>query len=109
MTLQTVAHCRGMNLAFYIDGILVRVAGKTESVRSRCDQLDVGYVFYGADLMATRAAHSDRGMNRLALGLVFMAGDAGRGIGLRVERHWMFRGGNRTNQDEYRDEAADCA
>jgi hypothetical protein len=31
-------------------------------------------------------------MNRLALGLVFVTADAGRGIGLRVERDWMLFG-----------------
>ena len=55
------------------------------------NQLYASDILRGADFVATGAAHRDRGMHRLALGFVFMTGEAGRRIRLRVQRHRMLR------------------
>src|SRR5271166_3934405 len=60
VALEAVPHCRGMDFTFYVGGILVGVAGKTESGWSGRDQLDVRYVFDCADLVATGTTHGDR-------------------------------------------------
>lgn len=67
------------------------MAGQAESLRRRGNQLDAGDVFIDANLMATRAAHLDGGMDGLALGLVLVAFQAGLGIGVRFERNWVDR------------------
>jgi hypothetical protein len=100
MALHAVAHRRGMNRAFYICGILIGVAGQTESMGRGRDQLYASDIFRSPNLMATRAAHGDRGMNRLAFGLVFMAGDASGGIRLRVKWNRMFRSERTASEQE---------
>src|ERR1017187_3835316 len=67
VTLYAVAHGWGMNFTFYVGGILVRVAGQTESTGSRRDQLYTRDIFIDSNLVATGAAHGNRGMDRLAL------------------------------------------
>lgn len=39
--------------------------------------------------MTAGASHSDSRVHELALGLVFVTRDAGGGVGVLVERHWM--------------------
>jgi hypothetical protein len=60
VALETVSHCRGMNFTFYVSGIFICVASKTQCIRSGRDQLDVCYVFDCADFMATGTTHGDR-------------------------------------------------
>jgi hypothetical protein len=63
VTLHAVAHGRRMNRTLYVVGILVRVAGQTEGMGSCRDQLYPGDIFRSANLVATGAAHGNRGMN----------------------------------------------
>jgi hypothetical protein len=63
VALKTVSHCGGVNLTFYVGGIFVCVASKTQCVRSGRDQLDVSYIFDCADLMAAGATHGNRRMH----------------------------------------------
>ena len=60
MALEAVAHSRRMDLTLYVGGILVRVASKTQRIRRGRDQLDMSYIFGGANLVAARAAHGNR-------------------------------------------------
>ncbi len=53
MTLHAVAHGRRMDCALYVGGILVSVAGQTESKRSRRDQLYPGDVLIDPNFVAT--------------------------------------------------------
>lgn len=70
---HTVANCRSVNLAFNIRSFFVSVAGDTERYGSGGDQLGAGNVFIDPDLVTTGTPHGNRRMNRLALGLIFMA------------------------------------
>src|SRR5580692_4533662 len=45
-------------------------------------------------------------MNRLAFGLVLMAGQAGGCVRFRVKRHRMFRSVDAASEDEHHDETA---
>ena len=109
MALHAVAHRRGMNRTFYIGSILVGVASQTEGMRSGRNQLYASDILRGANLVATRATHGDRGMHRLSLSLIFMAGKAGGGISLRVERDRMFRSRHTPNKDQDQDETCERA
>ena len=109
MALHAIAHCRRMHRTFNIVGIFIRVASETKPVGRGRDQLDVGYVSNRADFMATGTAHGNRGVHRLALGLVFMAGNASRGISLRIERHRMFLRGNPPGKNKQQQEADERA
>jgi len=109
MTLHAVAHRRRMNRTLYVSGILVRVASETQCVGRGRNQLDVGCISAVADLVASGTAHGHCGMNGLALGLVFMAGDAGRGVRLRIKWNRMFGSEGATSKDEYRNETAQRA
>ena len=104
MALHAVAHRRGMNRTFYIGSIFVGVASQTESMRSGRNQLYASDILRGADLVATGAPHGDRGMHRLSLSLIFMAGKAGGGISLRIKRDRMRRRGHTAGKDEDQDE-----
>lgn len=107
MALHAVAHRRGMNGAFYLCDILIGVAGQTEGMGRGRDQLYASDIFRSANLVATRAAHGDRGMNRLAFGLVFVAGNASGGIRLRVKWNRMFRSERTANEDQDQDETCE--
>ena len=100
MTLDAVAYGRGMNSAFDVGGIFVGVAGQTKSDGRRGDQLYASDISIDANLVATGAAQGDRGMDGLALGFVFVAGDAGGGIGLGIKRNGMLRRGRATGEEE---------
>lgn len=93
MALHTVTYGRGMNGPFQVSGILIRVAGQTESLRSCRNQLYPSDVFDGSNLMATGAAHRNRRMDRLAFGFILVAGEAGGGIRLRIKCDGMLRSG----------------
>src|SRR5580692_2260186 len=80
VALHAVTHSRRMNRTFYVGGILVGVAGQTEGMGRGRNQLYASDIFCGANLVATGAAHGDRGMHRLPLSLIFMAREAGGGI-----------------------------
>jgi len=97
-----------MNSAFYVGGIFVGVAGQTESGGSGGDQLDASDISINADLVATGAAQGDRGMDGLAPGFIFVAGNAGGGIGLGVKRDRMLRSEGAAG-DEENDEAGQGA
>ena len=92
VALHAIAHRRSMNRALDIGSVLVGVAGEAERVGRGRDQLDPGDVFVDPNLVTTGAPHRDRRVHRLAFGLVFVAGDALGGIGVRVQRNRM-RGG----------------
>jgi hypothetical protein len=89
VALEAISRRRWVNLTFDVGGIFVGVAGKTQSVGSGRDQLDVGYISNGADLVAAGATHRDGGVHRLAFGLIFVTGQASGRIGFRIQRHWM--------------------
>lgn len=101
MTLQAVAHGRGMDSAFDVGGIFVGVAGQTESDGSSGDQLDSSNVAIDANFVTTGATEGDRGMDELALGFIFVAGDAGRGIGLGIKRDGMLGRGCAAGEQEH--------
>src|SRR5579871_716142 len=61
-----------MDLALDLGCILVGMAREAQGRWSGRDQLDVGNVFDGPNLVATVAAHRHGRMDRLALGLVFV-------------------------------------
>lgn len=109
MTLQAIAHGWRMDCTFYIGGILVRVASEAQRIWRSRDQLDVGCISGVPDLMAGRAAHADRRMDELALGLVFMAGNASGSVRLRVQRDRMFRSEGAAHKREHHKETAQGA
>jgi len=96
VTLQAIPHSRRMDLALDLGCILVGMAGEAQGRGSGRDQLDVRNVFDGPNLVATIAAHRHGRMDRLALGLVFVASHASRRVGFGIERNWMLGGGNAT-------------
>ena len=100
VALHAVTHSRRMNRTFHVGGILVGVAGQTEGMGRGRNQLYASDIFRGANLVATGAAHGDRGMHRLPLSLIFMAREAGGGIRLRIKRDRMLRRGHRAGKDE---------
>ena len=106
MALDAVAHGGGMNRTFYFGGILVCVAGQAQSLRSGRDQLYASYVFVRPNLVATGAAHRNRGMHGLAFGLVFVACEAGGGIRLGIKRNRMFGRGDAACAHENQDKTA---
>ena len=55
-------------------------------------ELDAGDIFIDADLMAAQAARRHRGVDRLALGLVFVAFQALFGGDVLIQRDRMNRG-----------------
>ena len=87
VALQTIAHRWRMNLASDLGRIFVRMAGKTKLVRRGRDQLYVGDVVVGADLVANGATGGNGGVDSLAPALVFVTLRAGGGIGLGIERN----------------------
>ena len=72
MTLNTVAHRRGMNFPFDVGSLFVGVTTQTKTGRSGGGELDAGDVFVNANFVAGLAAHLNRRMHRLALGFVLM-------------------------------------
>src|SRR5580704_1115594 len=70
------------------------------------DQLYPSDVFIHPNLVATGAARGHRRMDRLAFGLVLMAGKAGGSVRLRVKRYRMFRSVDAASEDEHHDETA---
>lgn len=100
MTLHAVPHGRRMNSAFDVGRTFVGVAGQTKSDGRGGDQLYASDISIDANLVATGAAEGDRGMDGLALGFVFVAGDAGGGIGLGIKRNGMLRRGRATGEEE---------
>lgn len=91
---QTIANRRRVHSTLDVRGIFLGVAGEAELVRRGRDQLYVSVISVDPDFMATQAAHGDRGMDKLALRFVLVAGDAGRGIGLWIEWNRMLRSGH---------------
>jgi hypothetical protein len=89
-----------MDSAFYVGSIFVGVAGQTKSDGSGGDQLHASDIAIDANLVATGAAQRDRGMDGLALGFIFVAGDAGGGIGLGVKWDRMLGGGSAAGEQE---------
>ena len=53
-----------------------RMAGEAERLRGGGDEFHPGHVFVHPDLVATRTAHLDGGMDVLALRLIVVAFDA---------------------------------
>ena len=103
MAFHAVARRRRMHCTFYVGCILVGVAGQTESIGSRRDQLYAGDIFIGTDLVATGAAHRDGRVDRLAFRLVLVAGNAGGRISFRIERHRMLNRVGRPGEDDRKD------
>ena len=63
MALHAVANRRRVNRTLQVGGILIGVAGQTEGMGGRRDEFYPGDIFGSANLMATGAAHGNRGMN----------------------------------------------
>ena len=104
VALHAIANGRWMNRPLISRGVFVGVAGEAQLVGSGGDQLYARDVFVDPDLVATGTAHRNRGVDRLALCLVLVAGDAGGGIRLRVKRHRMFRSGNTAGKHHHHHE-----
>lgn len=100
MTLQAIAHGRRMDSAFDVGGIFVGVAGQAERDGGGGDQLDASHITIHAYLVTTGAAQGDRGMDGLAFGFIFVAGDAGGRISLWVKRDGMLGGGGAAGGQE---------
>src|SRR5579862_355938 len=71
------------------------MATEAQSLRSRSCQLDARHVFIDAHFVATQASRCDRRVNRLALGLIFVALEALRGIDVFIERNRVLFGEGR--------------
>ena len=99
---QAVTDRGRMNFAFDLRRVFIGVAGQAEFVGSGRDQLDVGDVAIDADFVAGHAAHRHRRMYKLSLGFIFVAGEAGGGVGLGVERNRMLGGRNPTHRNRQR-------
>ncbi len=91
VALDAIANGWGMYLSVDLSGILVGVAGDAERLRRGGDQLYASDIFVDANLVAARAAHLDRRVNVGALTFVFVALEALRGVGFRIERDRVLR------------------
>src|SRR2546427_10248417 len=85
MALDAVADRRSVDGSLQCGGILFRMAAQAEGAWSGAVQLDGGCVLVAADLVAAEAAHRDGRMDRLALGLIFVALQTLRCISVLVE------------------------
>ncbi len=102
--------------AIHFKRLTAGVAGDAERVGRSGDQLYPGYIFSVPDLVAAQTAHRDGGMDKLAFCLVFVTGNAGRGIGLRIEWHRMLYRVGRPGKNSHKGEQSngpaskcDCA
>jgi hypothetical protein len=60
----------------------------------RCrDQLNAGYIFIDSDFVTTGAPHGNGRMHEFAFAFVFMAFQALRGTGVRLQGNWVDGGG----------------
>ena len=91
VALDAIAHCGRMHSSLERSGVFIRMAGQAEGLRRRGDQFDARDVFVDANLMATRAAHLDGGVDGLAFGLIFVTFQAGLGVCFCVQRNRMDR------------------
>jgi len=89
VTLDAVAHRRRMNRTLDAGEIFVGMAGDTQRLRGRSDQLDAGDVFVDANLVAACASHRDCGMDELPLSLVRVTLSAFGRVGILIERYRM--------------------
>src|ERR1019366_4728529 len=87
--LEAVAHRRGMDRAFEVGSVLVGVAGETERVGRRGDQLHARDVFRHPHFVATGTPHGNGGVHRFALGFVLVALNALGRVCVLVERYRM--------------------
>lgn len=99
VALEAIAYRRRMHLARNLAGVLIVVAGDAKLGWRAGGQLDAGYVFSRPNLVTSGTAHSHRGMDRLALGLVLMAFQALRGVRLRIQGHRMGSSVRRHNKN----------
>jgi hypothetical protein len=88
---QAISNRRGMNVPFDLRGVFIAVAGEAYFVGCGRDQLYMCDIPVDPNFVAAQASHRDGGMNRFALGFVFVAGKADCGVGLWIERDRMLR------------------
>lgn len=72
---------------------------QAERLRRRSRQLDARDVFIHAHFVAAQASSCDSGVNRLAFGLVLVAGDALRRVDVLVERNRVLLSRSGQNAD----------
>src|SRR5215467_16001650 len=81
VALKAIANRGAVHRSFNLSCVLVSVAAQAQALRRGLDQLYSRDVPVDPNFVTTGAAHGDRRVDRLALGLVFMASSAGGGIG----------------------------
>ena len=106
---QAIANRRRVDFSLDLRGIFVGVASEAELVRRGGDQLYVSAISVDPDFVTAETAHRDCGVHRLALGFVFVAGDADGGIGLGVKRDRMLGGRGAAGEQEDDKEAGQGA
>jgi hypothetical protein len=91
MALHTVAYRWGMDRLPGLNFFLV-MATEAESLRRGRRQLNAGDISGDANFVAAQTTRSNRRVNRLSFGLVFVALDALRRVYILLERDWMSLG-----------------
>ena len=109
VALYAVSYCWRVNPPFNGLSVFFGVAGNAEGARGICNQLDAGYILGDSNFVTTGAAHGDCGMDELAFGFIFVAGDAGGRIGLGVKRNRMLGRGGTAGEQENDQEAGQGA
>src|SRR5215470_10050251 len=100
MALYAIANRRAVNQALNVGGILVRMAVHAEGVGRGRKQLHSRHVLIYTDFMAAQAAHLNCRVNRLALGLVFVALETLLRVGIWLERYRVSGSKGRSCEDE---------
>src|SRR5271168_2327685 len=95
VALEAIAYRWRMNGSFESCCIFVGVATQAESLWRRSNQLDPRNVFVDPNFVTAQAASRDGGVDGFALGLIFVALQAFRGIDVLVERDRMLFGHRR--------------
>ena len=105
VTLQAVANGRGMNRASSLVEMSAAFLSAWQVRQSATGVVVISFtrVMSAIDpnLVAGGASHGDCGVNRLALGLVLVARQAGGGIRLRIERDRMLRGERSSGEQKH--------
>src|SRR5579862_8850524 len=78
-----------MHGAFERRGIFIRVTAEAQGLWCRSDEFDARDVAIDSNFVAAQTSRRDRRMNRLALGLVFVAFQAFCGVDVFFEGNWM--------------------
>jgi hypothetical protein len=99
VAVEAVADRGRMDLSFYRGCVFVEVTLQAKFYWSGCDQLDMGDIAIGANLVTAQTASGDGRMDGPALGFAFMALDAFCGFGIRIKRDGV-NGAKGTRQAE---------